>query len=99
MRNALWAALQKAKPQGPRGGLCLWGEPVADRHLLLHRPVDVPVLHKGRQGQGPDFHEGPAEDQPHYLPPRQAVGEERTWEGWFVLWADGKVEMQFLADK
>ena len=98
-RNALWAAFQKAKPKD-LGEIYAYGENPSlsaicfstDRWMYLFSTKD------GKVNDLTFMKVLPKINRITFREDKQ-LEKSGPGKGWFVLWADGKVEMQFLADK
>jgi hypothetical protein len=98
-RNALWAGFQKAKPKDV-GEIYAYGENPSltticfstDRWMYLFSTKDGKVMDLTFMKVLPKINRITFRED-------KQLEKSGPGKGWFVLWADGKVEMQFLADK
>ena len=99
MRNALWAAFQKAKPKD-LGEVYAYGENPSLTAICFSTDRWM-YLFSTKDGKVKDLTFMKALPKINRITFRQDKQLEKSGpgKGWFVLWADGKVEMQFLADK
>ena len=99
MRNALWAAFQKAKPKD-LGEVYAYGENPSLTAICFSTDRWM-YLFSTKDGKVKDLTFMKALPKINRITFREDKQMEKSGpgKGWFVLWADGKVEMQFLADK
>jgi hypothetical protein len=98
-RKALFAAFQKAKPKD-LGEVDAYGENPsltcicfsADRRVYLFSPKEGKVRDLTFMKVLPKINRITFREDKH-------LEKSGPGNGWFVLWADGEVEMQFLAEK